>query len=112
MPNVARLSNWGVCARYLTDASLGDLVQGLERAAIIVSVRTGELPYWEDDVPHAVVVVGIDTATGIVYVDDPAFERAPIAVPVGDFMLAWDALGNQCAMIAMIEQGMEQENIE
>lgn len=28
---------------------------------IIVSVDTKELPYWKDDVKHAVLVVGIDT---------------------------------------------------
>lgn len=109
-PNVARLSDWGVAVRYFPWANLNDLQRGLKRGiAVIAFVRTGELPYWEEDVPHAVVVVGMDTTAGIVYVNDPAFERAPIAVPVGDFILAWDALGDQCAMIG---QGMARENTE
>lgn len=103
MPNVVRLSNLGASVQYIPEAGLNDLQQGIQKGiAIIVSVRTGELPYWEEDVPHAVVVVGIDTATGVVYVNDPAFERAPIAVLMGDFMLAWDALGNRCVMIGQV----------
>lgn len=98
--HVARLSSWGINVRCLSEAKLNDLRRGFEEGnAIIAFVRTGELPYWEEDVPHAVVVVGIDATTEIVYVNDPAFKRAPVAVPVGDFMLAWDALGNRCAVI-------------
>jgi len=85
------------------------VLAGMLPVVVIVSVRTGELPYWEEDVPHAVVVVGIDTATEVAYVNDPAFEHAPIAVPVGDFVLAWDALGNRCAMIG---RSTERESTE
>jgi len=103
--NVARLSSWRINVQYLPEAKLDDLRRGLEKGNIIIAlVRTGELPYWEDDVPHAVVVVGVDTMADIVYVNDPAFEYAPIAVPVGDFTLAWDALGNPCAVIGHISQ--------
>ncbi len=101
--NVARLSSWGINVQYLSEAKLNDLRQGSEKGnAIIVFVRTGELPYWEEDVPHAVVVVGVDTTVEIVYVNDPAFKRAPVAIPVGDFMLAWDALGNRGAVIGQL----------
>ncbi|MBX3058239.1 MAG: C39 family peptidase [Anaerolineae bacterium] len=54
---------------------------------IIVFVRTGELPYWDYSTDHAIVVVGIDDAT--IYVNDPYFTQAPIAVSRGDFELAW-----------------------
>jgi len=99
-PNIARLSDWGVDVRYFPRAVLNDLQQGLEEgSAIIVFVRAGELPYWEEDVPHALVVTGIDASDGVAYVNDPALKRAPIAVPMDDFILAWDALGNRCATI-------------
>lgn len=54
---------------------------------VIVFVRTGELPYWDYSTDHAIVVVGIDDAA--VYVNDPYFTQAPIAVSRGDFELAW-----------------------
>lgn len=53
----------------------------------IVSVQTAELPHWEEQTDHAVVVVGMDSQ--YIYVNDPAFEIAPILVPLGDFDLAW-----------------------
>ena len=53
----------------------------------IVFVQTGQLPYWTEDVHHAVVVVGMSGSE--IYLNDPAFIQAPIAVPLGDFDLAW-----------------------
>jgi uncharacterized protein YvpB len=54
---------------------------------VIVFVRTGELPYWTYSVDHALVVVGFGDAE--LYVNDPHFVEAPIAVPQDDFELAW-----------------------
>lgn len=53
----------------------------------IVFVQTGELPYWEHATAHALVVVGYDETQ--MFIHDPYFENAPIAVPRGDFELAW-----------------------
>lgn len=50
-------------------------------------VRTDELPYWNYATDHAVVVVGF--IENHVYVNDPAFAAAPIAVPLAAFELAW-----------------------
>lgn len=57
----------------------------------ILAVRTSELAYWRDlpepeDVSHAVVLVGLagDTA----YVNDPAFDNAPLTVTISEFDLA------------------------
>ncbi|RLC72072.1 MAG: hypothetical protein DRI81_16865 [Chloroflexi bacterium] len=66
-------------------------------AVVIAFVRTGELPYWEDDVPHAVTVAEIGADT--IYLNDPAFQTAPIPVLAEDFLLAWDEFGNQWARI-------------
>jgi uncharacterized protein YvpB len=64
-------------------------------------VRTGELPYWTYQTDHAVVVVGFDE--GHVYVNDPDRPGAPIAVPVGDFELAWLERDYAYALIAPSE---------
>jgi hypothetical protein len=53
----------------------------------IVLVRTTDLPYWTYSTDHALVVVGFDEQT--IYVNDSAFERHPLSVPVTKFELAW-----------------------
>jgi len=59
----------------------------LNKQPPIAFVATRELPYWNTDEKHAVVLVGIDDE--YVYLNDPAFPRAPIPVLIGDFDLAW-----------------------
>lgn len=63
----------------------------------IVSVQTAELPHWNRRSEHAVIVVGMDSA--YVYLNDPAFEIAPILVPHGDLDLAWLAQGELYAVV-------------
>lgn len=102
--NVTRLSVFGVGVQYIESGTLNNLREGVEvGAAIIVFVRTGELPYWDKDTPHALVIVGIET--DIIYANDPAFEDAPIAIAIGDFMLAWDEFGNQYAIVRREPRG-------
>lgn len=50
-------------------------------------MKTGELPYWDSDVNHAVVLTGMDGAR--VLVNNPFFTKTPISIPLGDFDLAW-----------------------
>ncbi|MEK7440289.1 MAG: cysteine peptidase family C39 domain-containing protein [Chloroflexota bacterium] len=65
-----------------------DLYQHLSNnRPCIAFVMTGELPYWDDDRSHAVVVVGLDDT--MIYLNDPAFPNAPTPVSRGDFDLAW-----------------------
>jgi len=63
----------------------------------IASVQTAELPYWHRRSEHAVVVTGMDSH--YIYVNDPAFDIAPILVPHGDFDLAWLAQEELYAVI-------------
>ncbi len=53
----------------------------------IAFVKTIELPYWEEASDHAVVVIGLDDK--YIYLNDPAFDTAPMQVSRGDFDLAW-----------------------
>lgn len=54
---------------------------------VMTFVRTGDLPHWHYTTDHAVVVVGYDDDA--LYLNDPNENKAPIAVPRGDFELAW-----------------------
>ena len=47
----------------------------------------GELPSWDIQIEHALVVTGLDE--GNIYVNAPAFTVASILMPQGDFDLAW-----------------------
>ena len=62
----------------------------------ILRVLTGQLPYWAENTPHAVILVGLEN--GIATVNDPAFDQ-PQKVPFGDLCLAWDDGGNTYALI-------------
>lgn len=65
----------------------------------IVGVQAAEFPYWQDlPTQHAVVVVGM-TPTSVL-VNDPAMADAPLAIPYGDFDLAWLEMDEAFAVIA------------
>lgn len=97
--NILRLSQYGVKVQYYQEGSLAHLEESLRKGAVAVAfVRTGELPYWEEDVPHAIVVVGVEA--GVVYINDPSFEHAPVPVWEEDFLLAWEEFGCQWAVIS------------
>lgn len=54
---------------------------------IIAFLLTGDLHYWQDNTPHAVVIVGYDEKD--FYVNDPSFTIAPQRVQRDEFLLAW-----------------------
>ena len=83
---------------FYNRVSLQDVHRWLaERTPVITLVHTAELPYWSERCAHTVVVVGIDD-TGV-WVNDPAFDEAPLCVPADDFMLACDAMDNYAVVI-------------
>ncbi len=95
---ITRLTALGVEVEWREYGTVNELRQAIAEGKVpVVFLRTGELPYWDQDVPHALVIVGVEADT--VYVNDPAFENAPIPVPVGDFELAWDEFGCQWAIV-------------
>lgn len=85
---VQRLTQRGFEVIYRTGSVL-ELQAWLERKTpCILFVRTGELPYWQVDTPHALVLVGIEGNNAAVF--DPAIESsAPIVVQLDELLLAW-----------------------
>lgn len=84
---VQRLTQRGFDVIYRAGSAL-ELAAWLERKTpCILFVRTGELPYWQVDTPHALVLVGIEGNRATVL--DPAIESAPIVVQLDDLILAW-----------------------
>lgn len=65
----------------------------------IVSVQTGELPYWDMHSLHVVLLVGMDPEH--VYLNDPEFANAPIRIPTGEFDLAWFAQEERYAVLTV-----------
>jgi hypothetical protein len=87
------------CSVKAEPASVDDLQQSLGVGIPpITFVRTSLLPYWQGkDVMHALVVVEVQEDA--VFVNDPRFSTAPLAIALIDFCAAWDAFGNFTAFV-------------
>jgi hypothetical protein len=96
--NILKLVTWGMRVYYGT-GSLASLESRLEAGIPpIVFVRTSELPYWQEDTPHAVIVVGMDADN--VFLLDPAYQdEIPVTVSLGNFALAWSHSDQAMALI-------------
>jgi ABC-type bacteriocin/lantibiotic exporter with double-glycine peptidase domain len=68
-----------------------------EGTPCIVFVQAGELPYSESEGFHAIVVIGLSEQTA--YVNDPALDTGPQAVPLDDLRLAWSEFEYEGAVI-------------
>jgi len=96
--NVQRISSLGFSVSF-GSSSLANVRSSLELGApVIVFVMTGSLKYWKLDVPHAVVVVGIDDEN--VYLNDPWFDFAPQVSSIDDFLMAWAEFDHLAAFIS------------
>jgi ABC-type bacteriocin/lantibiotic exporter with double-glycine peptidase domain len=94
---ITRLTSWGYHVTYeqTTLAQLCDcLASGLP---CIIFLRTGALPGWGQDVPHAVVLAGLTSDTA--YIHDPARETGPTSVELPAFLLAWSDMDHYSATI-------------
>lgn len=86
--NVVNLEQLGLIVGYRQDGKFETLYRLLTYGwPCLVAVNTGELPYWQSNVGHVVVLVGM--ADDDVYLNDPAWPDAPMRVSIGDFYLAW-----------------------
>lgn len=74
--NIRALTKLKVTVTY-RQGQLDDIRRFLQAGApVLVPVQTRELPHWDEDTPHAVVVVGMDAQT--IYINDPAFLMRPL----------------------------------
>jgi len=81
--------------------ALPDLFQVIESGfPATVFVWTGDLPYWDIETWHAVVIIGYDEQ--YFYLNDPAFNEVPFAVLHGDLDLAWIAYDSYFAVIEKV----------
>ena len=73
---------------------------------VLVSVKTMGWQHWGDEVTeHAVVVVGVDEQSDLIYIHDPFFPTAPIEMPLIVFEIGWEEKGRQYAVIGLEEFG-------
>ncbi|MEM7538034.1 MAG: peptidase C39 family protein [Chloroflexota bacterium] len=85
---ISNLEQLGITVISRSHGTLEELYTLIERGwPVIVGIQTGTLPYWNQDVRHAVVVVGMDPES--VYLHDPVNETSPEQIPIGEFDLAW-----------------------
>ncbi len=73
---------------------------------VIVGVTTIGWQHWQQEITqHAVVVVGIDRANDLIYLHDPFFEQAPLAMPLLEFEIGWIEKEREYAIISLVEPG-------
>jgi hypothetical protein len=95
---VRRLIAEGLQVTY-GEWSVAQLVTVLEaERPVILFVRTGFLDYWQEDVAHAVVVVGVKEREQF-WVHDPALPDGPRAVSWNGLLAAWAEFGYRAALI-------------
>jgi hypothetical protein len=97
---IQRLANQRYSVIY-NEGSLANIVEWLAQATpSILFVRTGDLPYWEIDTAHAVIVAGLDREQAILI--DPAVEAAYCLTSIGDLILAWSHFDYTYAIVRPI----------
>lgn len=97
--NILRLDQLGVRVT-LEELSLAQIAGHLRNGRpVIAFVNTADLPYWNIDVDHVVVVVGIDGDEQVIDLNDPAVDEAPQHVPLSKFELSLLRFDNRCAVL-------------
>ena len=83
---------------YLRPSNVAELQSILaDHRPIIVFLQTGALKYWNMDIFHTAVLVGLDEA--IVALHDPYFATGPQSASLQGFEKAWAATGQFAALI-------------
>lgn len=95
---VQRLTNLGLQVTYC-EWSIPRLLAALGAGQpVILFVRTGFLGYWQEDVAHAVVVVGAREGQQF-WLHDPALPTGPVDVSWNELLVAWAEFGYRGAAI-------------
>lgn len=95
---LTRLQQFNVAVSIRSFGDQSTLIEAIDQQIPpVVFLRTQFLPYWQADTQHAIVVVGYDNAN--FFVNDPAFNQAPLVVPVASLLLAWDGMDYAYALV-------------
>lgn len=96
---VRRLGAWGLEVVY-REWTVPQLLRVLEAEdPIILFARTGFLDYWQQDVAHAVVVVGVEERQRF-WLHDPALPSGPVVASWKGLLAAWAEFGYRGAIIS------------
>jgi ABC-type bacteriocin/lantibiotic exporter with double-glycine peptidase domain len=101
--HLERIKTWGFFVTTGTEGDLALFDHFVELALpVIVGVSTLGWQHWAGEVvSHAVVVVGIDHERSVIYLNDPAFAEAPIALSFTEFEIGWEELYRSYAVIGL-----------
>ncbi|MCB0080235.1 MAG: C39 family peptidase [Caldilineaceae bacterium] len=98
--HIHKLATMGLFVTSKEWGGIPQLEQYLETGLpIIANVNTKELPYWDREANHVIVIIGIEGDT--IFLNDPAFDEAPQRVPLAEFLLAWDEQYQQYGVIGL-----------
>lgn len=94
---IQRLTQRGYRTTY-EQTTLEQLQHDLhQQTPAVIFLRTGDLPGWQEDVAHAVVLIGLTANTAIIH--DPARDTGPDEINLEAFLLAWSEMDYYCATI-------------
>ncbi len=100
---ITRLMSSGVHIEYAAHGDLDTLCRFLDRdLPVILFIQAGELPHWSGrKAQHAILVVEIGEQEALILDPYPEAQPAPLCVPLGDLVLAWDEMSNAYAVISL-----------
>jgi len=98
---VERLAELNIHVRLLRHVSFDDLLASLttDTAIIVPITTTSGLPGWGNiRTQHAILVINVDV-DWISY-HDPALSNGPVSARIAEFLLAWDEMDKQAALLS------------
>jgi hypothetical protein len=101
--HIHHMSQRGFAVTYDT-GSLTVLETWLQRQMpLILFLRTGDLPHWSVDTPHAIVLAGFNATTppSESYLFDPGLETGPSTVSTESLLLAWSHFDYTYAILSL-----------
>jgi ABC-type bacteriocin/lantibiotic exporter with double-glycine peptidase domain len=91
---------------YLRSSNMAELQKALaDHQPPIVFLQTGPLEYWNMDIFHTAVLVGLDAANAVL--NDPFFATAPQTTSLQSFEKAWSHTSQLAAFIRPRQKGKD-----
>jgi ABC-type bacteriocin/lantibiotic exporter with double-glycine peptidase domain len=101
---INRLVKWDYRVTY-DSGNIAQLRRHLDAGnPCILFVYTGWLSCWDENLAHAIVVVGAGGKS--FYCHDPAFDEGPTTIVEDELVLAWSEFDYRYAMIERPEPGL------